>query len=96
MSVRFRQAAGTSWQDPRQPGTWHWRSSSVRYGLGTLVARGIFRWLVAYPVWFYVELYVMLISGTDLLIAWAIEPSARFHMELRRWAWFWYLTTGSR
>lgn len=74
MSVRVRETYGTSWRDSRRPGTRHWRSTSVSFGLGTyLLGRGLWGlfilpfallwWLLLAELWLSAEFLLLAVSG---------------------------------
>jgi hypothetical protein len=74
MTVRIRETAGTSWRDPRQPGTRHWRSTSVSYGAGWgllgLVFIGPFLvlwWMLLLELWLAAESVLITVTGVAVL-----------------------------
>lgn len=73
MSIRVRETYGTSWRGTR-PGTRHWRSTSVSYGLGTwFLGHGLWTlfalpfallwWLLLAELWLCAEAVLLVVSG---------------------------------
>ena len=80
MSVRVRETCGTSWPDQRHPGTRHWRSTSVSYGLFTWLAGlgawavivfpfALLWWLLLAEVWIGAEALLILVTGVLAAVA---------------------------
>jgi hypothetical protein len=74
VSVRIRESYGTSWRDPRTPGTRRWRSTSVSYGFGTwFLGRGLWGlfvlpfallwYLLLAELWLCAEAVLLTVSG---------------------------------
>lgn len=72
MSIRVRETYGTSWRGTR-PGTRHWRSTSVSFGLGSyLLGYGIWSlfviplivmwWLLLAELWVCAEMLLLTVS----------------------------------
>lgn len=102
MSIRIRETYGTSWRGTR-PGTRHWRSTSVSFGLGSyLLGYGIWSlfviplivmwWLLLAEVWLVAEVYAAGISGIVVLISWWKQPATRYRARWAKWGWLWVLT----
>lgn len=79
MSIRVRETYGTSWRGT-QPGTRHWRSTSVSYGLGTgLLGFGVWSlfilpfillwWLLLAEVWVCAEMLLLAVTVIIAVIA---------------------------
>lgn len=93
--MRFRETWGSSWRDPRVPGTRHWRSHSVYFGWWDafwLLAWWLFLVIIVAPLWLELELCFLLASLIWLLIAWLAHPDTRYRMTWRRWGIFGFWT----
>lgn len=103
MSLVIREGRGTSWRDPSQPGTRHYRSTSVSYRLGFgLLGYGagsllilpflLMWWLLLAELWLTVEVYAVGISAIIVLASWWAQPASQYRARFARWGWIWYLT----
>jgi hypothetical protein len=91
MTVRIRETAGTSWRDPRYPGTRHWRSTSVSYGAGWGLAGflviGPFLalwWLLLAELWLAAESVLITVTGVAVLVALARKEARPGDVTLTR------------
>lgn len=96
--MRIRQAHGTSWRDPRQPGTRHWQSTSVSYGFPgwalliwwPLVPFALMFWaacwLLLAELWLCAEFYVLAVSGVYVLVRIASHHGRAADITLTRLA----------
>ncbi len=98
MSVRIRETAGTSWRDPRHPGTRHWRSTSVSYGAGWwLLGLGawafiaapflILWWMILAELWLAAESVIFLVTGIAVLAVLALRQARPGDVRLTRLRW---------
>ena len=80
MTARIRETRGTSWRDPHQPGTRHWRSTSVSFSLWTWLAGfgawavivfpfALLWWLLLAEVWIGAEALLILVTGVLAAVA---------------------------
>lgn len=91
MSIRFRESAGTSWQDPYAPGVRHWRSRGISYGLFGWLMTG-FGWVliglvVAVP-WMAVETAALLTITAVAAVIYMIAHKQVGTPHLVRWGPF--------
>lgn len=92
MTVRIRETAGTSWRDPRYPGTRHWRSTSVSYGAGWYALGWLIRYGIVWPflliwLWLAVECAVILVTGILALAVVAARGARLSDLTLTRLRW---------
>jgi hypothetical protein len=94
--MRFRETRGTSWRGAN-PGTRHWQSSSVSYGLGTGFIFAGFRLIFIgllisfwYPTWMAIEMCVFPVSLGIALIRASGTHRALGIGRTRRLS-FWYV-----
>jgi hypothetical protein len=91
MTVRIRETAGTSWRDPRYPGTRHWRSTSVSYGAGWgltgFLVIGPFLllwWLLLAELWLTAETVLITVTGVAVLVVLALRQARPGDVRLTR------------
>lgn len=94
--IRIRETYGTSWRG-RQPGTRHWRSTSVSFPLWISVLWWPFVpfvlffwalfWLLAGELWLVAEVLLLVISGVLVLADLATKRARPAQITLTRlWA----------
>jgi hypothetical protein len=94
MNVRIRETAGTSWRDPRHPGTRHWRSTSVSYGagwglLGFLVVAPFWLlwWMLLLELWLSAECVLITVTGIAVLAVLVLRQARPGDVTLTRLRW---------
>jgi hypothetical protein len=89
--IRFRETRGTSWRDSRQPGTRHWRSRSVSYGLfGWLlsVIGWVIIWSFIFVPWLALQIGLLAASAILAVVFMAIYHRGLSSVHVVRWGWF--------
>jgi hypothetical protein len=88
--MRFRETWGTSWRGHR-PGTRHWRSHSVSFGLfGWLltVCGWVIIWSFILVPWLALELGLFVASGLLAVVFMVMYRRGPSYVHLVRWGWF--------
>lgn len=100
MSIRVRETRGTSWRGA-EPGTRHYRSTSVSYGGGTYLAGlgawaflvlpfMLMWWCLLIELWLCAEVLLLAVTGVPVIAAVTRERGRARDITLTRARWHLY------